>query len=91
MDEEKLIEYAGQNKVEKLLNESILNHIVLQLIQSLTLCETMGDVMEDCNYVLERLELKKLSEVFLDMDEIQELLNKQRITTLYGTIIGEDE
>lgn len=62
--------------------------LLLQLIGSLTLCDHMGDVSNDVDFVL-----KKLGIEIEDWDEMYELASKlgeMGITTLYGTeLTGE--
>lgn len=64
-------------------------NLLLQFIGSLTLADHLGDVGNDIETVLKRLDLK------IDWDEPHELgqaLGKMGITTLYGTrLLEEDE
>lgn len=62
--------------------------LVLQFIGSLTLCNHMGDVSNDVNVVLERIDEK------IEWDEWWELgraLGDRGITTLQGTSLADDE
>lgn len=59
-----------------------MKKLLLQFIASLTLCDHMGDVMNDIQEVLNRI---SLTEEWNDFSELREILASRDITTLYGT------
>lgn len=61
--------------------------ILLQLIGSLTLCDHMGDVSNDVETALKRIDLDI---EWADLDELGTELGKRGVTTLYGTPLASD-
>ncbi|KKK84011.1 hypothetical protein LCGC14_2787650 [marine sediment metagenome] len=62
--------------------------LLLQFIGSLTLADHLGDVSDDIDTVLKRLD------VSVEWDELGELgdaLGKMGVTTLYGTSLVDDD
>ena len=62
--------------------------LLLQFIASLCLCDHMGDVSNDVDFVLKKLGID------VEWDDFYELGNwcgEQGITTLYGTSMKEEE
>lgn len=65
--------------------------LLLSLIASLSLCDNMGDVADDCWTVMRRLEMPVPPDVS-DMGELGTWLGRQHhVTTLYGTYLGDDD
>jgi hypothetical protein len=66
------------------LTEGELRALLLSFLGSLTLCDHMSDVMQDCRSVIDRLGLgKNLSSI----EELADLLRPMGVKTLYGTDI----
>ena len=61
--------------------------LLLQFIGSLTLCDHMGDVSNDVQTVLKRMNMPL---EFDDWDDLGEALSKIDVTTLMGTKLKED-
>jgi len=65
-------------------SETKHKELLLQFIASLTLCENIGDILDDIESVFKRLEMKI---PFEDFNELGTALREMKITTLYGTEI----
>jgi hypothetical protein len=63
--------------------------LLLQLCASLTLCDHLGDVLDDVLFVLRALEMEPAE--WDDLADIGRALGQQGITTLYGTSLGEED
>ncbi len=62
--------------------------LLLQFIASLTLCDHMGDVADDVSKILKTIGLKIEWE---DWHDLGNKLAKMGVTTLYGTLLREEE
>ena len=62
-------------------------NLLLQLIGSLTLCDHMGDVSNDVQYVLTKL---GINDEWEDWPQLAEALHVRGVTTLYGTSLAEE-
>lgn len=62
--------------------------LLLQFIASLTLCDHLGDVADDINCVLKRLDYNIKWD---DLSELGDELGKLGITTLYETSLREED
>jgi hypothetical protein len=67
--------------------KEINREYVLSILASLTLCDHMGDVLNDCQKVLDDLEIDWEWD---GEDELRDHIAKEGIKTLWGTSIGQD-
>ena len=68
-----------------------MNHreLLLKFIASLCLCDHMGDVSNDVDFVLKKLNMK-WPDSAEELSDLMPWLHKRGVTTLYGTSLGED-
>lgn len=67
--------------------------LLLQLVGSLTLNDTIGDTRDDIKTVLARIEYNVTEDPDSDdwLDDVKRQLAKDGITTLYGTCLGDEQ